>query len=138
MALVPLIQFAPLVEIAAPTPPPSPPGCDDVLLEVWPPPDQPYLLRVRGYPNTRVFGAPDADGNYDDAQVTQCDARAVFLMALANAKAHYGKADANVAANELTSLIQRLRAGRHGNHRYVPGAADTEDRTVYIEPKWVK
>lgn len=129
-----ILRFTPWVEGTAPAPP-APSGCDDVLLEVWPPPDQPYLLRIRGYPNARVFGAADADGNYDDTQVTQCDARAVFLMALANAKAHYGKADANVAANELTSLIQRLRAARHGNYRYIPGHWP---HRVYIEPKWEK
>lgn len=108
-------------------------------LEIWPPPDQGYNLRVRGYPEAQVFGARKTDGTYDDAQKTQCDARLVFLMALANAKAHYGKPDAQVAANELTSLLGRLRARRHGNYRYIPGADEIErPERLWVEPKWVK
>lgn len=119
------------LEIADP-PPPAP-------FEIWPPPDQAYNLRIRGYPEAQVFGAPKDDGTYDDTQKTQCDARLVFLMALANAKAHYGKADANVAANELNSLLGRLRAQRHGNYRYIPGD-DTVARPerLWVPPKWVK
>jgi hypothetical protein len=120
------------LDVAAP-PPPAP-------FEVWPPPDQAYNLRIRGYPEAQVFGASDATtGTYDDTQKTQCDARLVFLMALANAKAHYGKADANVAANELNSLLGRLRAQRHGNYRYIPGD-DTVSRPerLWVPPKWVK
>lgn len=108
-------------------------------LEVWPAPDQTYNLRIRGYAMVKPFGVPDpATGLYTDADVTACDSRLVLLMALANAKAHYGKADANVAANELNSLLGKLRAGRHGNYRYIPGDRESNPARLYVEPKWIK
>lgn len=133
-----IVSFSILIQ---PSPPP-PPDCTSAQLEVWPPPDKAYALRIRGYQEAQVFGAPDSAGNYNDAQSTQCDARLVFLMALANAKAHYGKPDAQVAANELTSLLGRMRAGRHGNTRYIPTPTDDVNPflnpSMYVEPKWVK
>lgn len=133
------LTLTPEVGAADPEPPaPVHDDCDTPVIELWPPPDAAYTVRIRAYPVARVFGAPKDDGSYNDAQTTQCDARAVFLMALANAKAHYGKQDAQVAANELNSLLGRLRAGRHGNYRYGVDEHAPRRSELHAPPKWVK
>lgn len=114
-------------------------ACEGPILEVWPPPNDTYTLRLRGFPVVKDFGVPDPNtGLYNDAGVTACDSRLVLLMALATAKAHYGRQDASVTANELASLLGILRAGEHGNKRYIPGAEDLDPRKMYVEPIWIK
>lgn len=97
------------------------PPCDGPLIEVWPPPDQVYPLRIRAYAVQKPFGytvAPATDP--DDNALTSCDSRLVFLLALAKAKAHYEHPDANVYANQFNAMLDCLRAGDHGTRRYVP------------------
>lgn len=114
-------SFTPQVQFPAPPPPPPPSTCDGPLLEVWPPPDQAYPLRVRAYAVQKPFGYAVAPATEpDDSALTSCDARLVFLLALAKAKAHYGHADANVYFNQFNVMLDRLRAGAHGTRRYIP------------------
>lgn len=95
--------------------------CTGPLLEVWPPPDQSYPLRIRAYAVQQPFGYAVAPAKEpDDSALTSCDARLVFLLALAKAKAHYEHPDANVYANQFNAMLDRLRAGDHGTRRYVP------------------
>lgn len=95
--------------------------CDGPLLEVWPPPDQVYPLRIRAYAVQKPFGYTVAPATEpDDNAMTSCDSRLVFLLALAKAKAHYEHPDANVYANQFNAMLDCLRAGDHGTRRYVP------------------
>ncbi|MNM58989.1 hypothetical protein D3C81_702330 [compost metagenome] len=83
-------------------------------IEVWPAPtDESWQLRIKG-----DFGMSPLDVDDD---VLTVDPEAVFLQALANAKAHYGMADAANYASQATAYIRSLIAASHQTRRYVPG-----------------
>lgn len=82
-------------------------------IEIWPaPPDSTWQLRIKGY-----FGLLPFDRDYD---FTTVDYRAVFLLALGNAKMHYGQPDANNVLGQLTTFLGDLIAGTHNTRRYIP------------------
>ncbi|KRG64008.1 hypothetical protein ABB26_10005 [Stenotrophomonas humi] len=84
-------------------------------IEVWPAPtDESWQLRIKG-----DFGMSPLD---IDDDVLTVDPEAVFLQALANAKAHYGMADAANYASQATAYIRSLIAASHQTRRYVPGS----------------
>ncbi|MFC4727146.1 hypothetical protein [Coralloluteibacterium thermophilus] len=95
-------------------------------IEVHPAPDVAGMkLRVKGrFPPTRFR---------EDEDRTSIDHHAVFLLALANAKAHYQQPDAGNYVQQLEVLIRKLVAGAHGTRRYIPGARPTFPRD---EPQW--
>ncbi len=96
-------------------------------IEVWPaPPDNTWSLRIKGY-----FGLQQFENDNDS---TSIDYRAVFLLALATAKAHYGQPDSNNIASQLVTFMGDLVAGSHQTRRYVPGAVD---RSPAVPPKMV-
>jgi hypothetical protein len=83
-------------------------------IEVWPAPDDANLrLRIKGHFGLEPF---EADGD-------QCtiDDEAVFLFALARAKAHYGAPDARNYQNDAQVYIKNLVSGSHMTRRYIPG-----------------
>lgn len=83
-------------------------------IEVWPPPsDSTWKLRIKGY-----FGLMPFETEYD---TTTIDYRAVFLLALANAKAHLGQPDAANYASQYREFIANLTAGSHMTRHYIPG-----------------
>ncbi len=82
-------------------------------IEVFPAPDQAYLLQVKGRFKNLPFSA--------DSDVTTIDPELVFLLALANAKSHYSQPDAQLYFTQATSHLKQLVAGTHGTRRYVPG-----------------
>lgn len=83
-------------------------------IEVWPAPvDATWKLRIKG-----DFGPSEASV---DSDVLTVDPEAVFLQALANAKAHYGQADAANYASQATTYIRSRVAGSHQTRRYIPG-----------------
>lgn len=83
-------------------------------IEVWPTPvDATWKLRVKG-----DFGPSEVSV---DSDVLTVDPEAVFLQALANAKAHYGQADAANYASQATTYIRSRVAGSHQTRRYIPG-----------------
>lgn len=81
-------------------------------IEVFPPPDEAYKLRIKGHYKLQAFTA--------DADQTTIDSELVFLWALATAKAHYGHPDANNIAAMANDYLGRLVGGKHGTKRYVP------------------
>lgn len=83
-------------------------------LEVFPAPNAAYSLHVKGRPKNFVFAS--------DADICTIDPELVFLLALANAKAHYRQADAQNYFAQATSHLGTLVSGTHGTARYVPGA----------------
>lgn len=85
-------------------------------IEVWPAPvDGTWVLRIKGH-----FGLLPLDNEGDE---TTIDPEAIFLQALANAKAHYGQPDAGNYAAQATAYVRSLIAGSHHTRRYIPGNA---------------
>ena len=83
-------------------------------IEVWPAPaDATWKLRIKGH-----FGLLPLEADDDE---TTIDPEAIFLQALANAKAHYGQPDAENYAAQAASYVHSLVAGSHHTRRYVPG-----------------
>lgn len=94
-------------------------------IELWPRPDESIgRLVVKG----RFGLGPFAD----DSDQTTIDDQAVFLLALANAKAQYQQPDAGNYTAQLETLISGLVAGSHHTRRYVPGAPRYTDATYAI------
>ncbi|MFP3813924.1 hypothetical protein, partial [Bacillus sp. SIMBA_005] len=70
-------------------------------IELLPAPsDATWLLRVKGQ-----FGLLPLD---NDSDKTSIDPEAIFLLALANAKAHYGQPDAGNYAQQLAAYVRDL------------------------------
>lgn len=83
-------------------------------IEVWPTPSSTDgNLVIKGNFELEPFAV--------DADKTTINSRAVFLLALANAKAHYRQPDASNYVQQLEVLIDNLVAGSHATARYVPG-----------------
>lgn len=96
-------------------------------IEVFPTPNAYYTLRVRGHFGLLPF-------TEDDHQCT-IDSHAVFLLALANAKAHYRQPDAPNYFAQSNSYIGSLVAGSHGTRRYVPRMVE---RPPMTRPRMVR
>lgn len=96
------------------------------MIEVFPAPDEAYTLWVRGDFGLLRFT--------EDDDICTLDSEVVFLWALANAKNHYGHADAADVATQARTLIGDLTAGTHGGRRYIPGTpeVDTPPRPVLL------
>ena len=83
-------------------------------IEVWPAPsDATWLLRVKGDFQLAPL--------IQDADISTIDPWALKLLAIANAKAHYGQPDAGNYAGQLASYVGDLTAGSHQTARYIPG-----------------
>jgi hypothetical protein len=83
-------------------------------IEVWPAPDvDTYKLRIKGDFGIEPFESDDDKCTIDD--------EAVFLFALARAKAHYSQPDAANYQTDASNYIRNLTAGAHQTRRYVPG-----------------
>lgn len=90
-------------------------------IEVWPAPSDANLrLRIKGH-----FGLEPFAANTDKCTI---DDEAVFLFALARAKAHYRQPDAANYQTDAMTYIRNLVAGSHQTRRYVPG------ETAYVAP----
>ena len=84
-------------------------------IELWPAPaDAAWKLRIKG-----AFGPAELALGAD---VLTVDPEAVFLQALANAKAHYSQPDAGNYAAQATAYVRSRVAESHQTRRYVPGA----------------
>lgn len=99
-------------------------------IEVWPiPGDSAGTLWVKGRFGLEAFAA--------DTDKTTIDDRAVFLLALANAKAHYGRPDSGNYVQELETYMQTMVAGAHQTARYIPGRNARLD-PIYVQPRPVE
>lgn len=93
-------------------------------IELWPAPAETLgNLVIKGHFELEPFTA--------DTDKTTINSRAVFLLALANAKAHYRQPDASNYVQQLEVLIASLVAGSHGTRRYIPGGREVP---VYVRP----
>lgn len=84
-------------------------------LEVWPEPSQSYILWIYGIFGLLPFAA--------DTDVTTIDPELVFLLALANAKMHYGQRDAQTYYRQAEVFLRQVNAENHGRKRYIPGTS---------------
>ena len=86
-------------------------------IEVWPPPGgDEWKLRIKGYFYNESLT--------EDTDVASLDYQAVQLFALANAKAHYGQADAANVMRQAMRYVANMTAGAHHTRRYVPGTTE--------------
>lgn len=86
-------------------------------LEVWPPPEQPYVVWLKGHMGLRRFT--------EDADECTIDHEIVLLYAAAMGKAHYRQPDANNYAQMTARMSAELTNASHGITRYVPKPATT-------------
>ena len=95
-------------------------------LEIWPAPAASSgTIEVRaGFKTTRFE---------QDADLPSVDDHLVFLLALANGKAHFKRPDAQLAVQEFEVHLRDVVAGSHGAKRYVPGHRGEE--SAYVQPK---
>lgn len=104
------------------------PSCYEIkqCIELWPAPAATEgTLRIRAGFKATAFAA--------DADLPSIDDELVFLLALANAKAHFKQADAGDIVRQFEIHLQGIVAGGHGGMRYVPG--ERRGDLVYVEPK---
>ena len=96
-------------------------------IEIFPAPDdQVYKMRIKGR-----FGLEPFADNHDQGTI---DDEAVFLYALARAKAHYGQPDAANYQRDCMIYIGNLTSGAHGTARYIPGSTN---EVITPNPVWV-
>ncbi len=82
-------------------------------IEVFPAPNAAYKLWIEGEFGLEPFEAP--------TDRTTIQSELVFLFALADAKAHYSKPDAQAVKTEAMNYLLDIKAGKHQTARYVPG-----------------
>lgn len=98
-------------------------------LELWRTPDKIYTVHIEGFIKLKPFTA--------DAHEATVDDELVFMLALANGKAHYRQADAEVYAREVTTLLGRFKGAAHGGRRYIPGQNDEATAATKPLPRQV-
>ena len=95
-------------------------------IEVWPTPDvTDGQLVIKGHFGLEAFA--------DDSDVTTIDDELVFLLATANAKAHYRQPDAQNYVAMFETHLRKVIASTHGTRRYIPG--QSYHQNAYVEPK---
>jgi hypothetical protein len=82
-------------------------------LEIWPEPDDTYSVEVEYTALPARFTLDDDRASIDDSLL--------FLLALANAKAHYRHPDAKAYAQQTETALRAIRAKAHGQARYFKG-----------------
>lgn len=98
-------------------------------IEIWPAPTETRgKLIVKGDFGLEPFEA--------DLATTTIDEHAVYLLATANAKAHYRQSDAESYFQQLEVYLSGIVAGTHGTRRYVPGF--DEQVCTYVPPRTVE
>ncbi len=88
-------------------------------IEVWPRPTEDSGMRLQYMPKVKDLS------NASDRLLI--DDHAVFLLALANAKAHYRQPDAAAVSNELDQYLNDLRYAQHAQRKYRLGREDFYD-----------
>lgn len=93
-------------------------------IEVWPAPAASEgTLQIRAGFKLEPFAA--------DGDTPTVDDHLVFLLALANAKAHWKQQDAKVYFDEFEVHLGNMIAGTHAGNTYLPGQRAT---LTYVEP----
>lgn len=88
---------------------------EEFTLEVWPTPDQTYILHVdHNRVLTRFTAATDKPSS---------PYRLVLLYAIAMGKAHYQQADADTAGQAFKTMLSREKVKQRENRRFIPGGS---------------
>lgn len=95
---------------------------DEFTLEVWPTPDQAYVLHVD---HNRVLTRFEQGADKPSAP-----ARLVLAYAIATGKAHYGQPDANIAGQAFKTMLTNEKERQRENRRFLP--ALTQRRTPQV------
>lgn len=82
-------------------------------LEIFPTPDTYYVIWIKGHMGLRKF--------VQDTDKATVDSDLLYLVALANAKAHYSQPDARAIGQQAEVMLRKLNAGTFGVRRYIPG-----------------
>lgn len=82
-------------------------------IEIFPAPNAAYTLWMEGQFDLEPFTA--------NTDRTTIDSELVFLLALGNAKKHYGKSDADDVLQQAGNYLLDTIAGKHLTKRYIPG-----------------
>lgn len=95
-------------------------------IELYPAPAETAgQLLIKGHFQPSAFAS--------DGDKTTIKSHVVYLLALANAKAHYKQPDAQSVMAQFEGELRSIVAGSHQTRSYVPGARGTGP--VYVEPK---
>jgi hypothetical protein len=96
-------------------------------IEIWPAPAATSgSLRIKARFKPEAFTA--------DSDKTTIDDDLVFMLALANLKAHYRQPDAGNYVSQFETHMMSLVAGTHASARYISGTSrNTNDN--YVEPR---
>lgn len=82
-------------------------------LEIFPAPDTYYVIWIKGHMGLRRFT--------EDGDRATVDSHLVYLLALANAKAHYQQPDAAAIGQQVELMLRKINAGQFGVRRFIPG-----------------
>lgn len=96
-------------------------------IELWPAPAE-----TRGQLIIKGHFQPTAFASDDDK--TTIKSHVVYLLALANAKAHYKQPDTQSVMAQFEGELRAIVAGSHQTYRYIPGARRSTS-AVYVEPR---
>lgn len=85
-------------------------------IEVWPTPDQTYILYID---HNRVLARFS-----DPADKPSAPARLVLAYAIAMGKAHYGLPDAQIAGEAFRTMLNTEKANQRENRRFIPPTSE--------------
>ena len=84
-------------------------------MEIWPQPDgNQYRIELEYVKRLDAFSV--------DSDFITLDADLVLMLALSNAKAHYRHEDANIYAQQLVQMLNRIKSGTQGAKRFIRGS----------------
>lgn len=86
-------------------------------MEIWPLPDTQYAIRRYYVASPSRFTEDNDRASIDDGLI--------FLHALTNAKLHYKQTDGQVYANQLNSMLTKLKGRNRGKSIHVRDDVDT-------------
>lgn len=95
---------------------------DVFTLEVYPTPDQAYVLHIDHNRVLQTFNT--------STDLPSAPSRLVFGYALAMGKAHYGLADAETAGQSFRTMLSAEKYKQRENRRFVPG--ETRNRAPQV------
>lgn len=96
-------------------------------IEVWPKPDDVYLMKIEG---PMVLGPFVAD-----ADRASFDSRLILLYAVAYGKAHLNRPDAKSAMDAWTLRLNNIKANQHGTREYVRRNPSRPEIEIRSRPK---
>jgi hypothetical protein len=98
----------------------------DLKIELWPTPDQRYVLHIDHNMVLTRFSEP--------TDKPSCNPQLVLAYAIAMGKAHYGQADSQAAAQTFQTMLADEQYKHHENRRYLPRSGGGNGTSLTILP----